>query len=166
VKHCLLLALLSVAGLAACSAPSEAASPSLQDALARDGACFARVYDAAHLAAHPQQTVTHFFVGAAGPEWRATETPGHFTVGFGFRLAGHDDLYSGIGICAPNGDALACTVEGDGGAFAVTRNGQGLRIAVERLEVEGPHDFSPDLALADNRVMLLSPAGAGACATS
>jgi hypothetical protein len=138
----------------------------LQQDLTRDGACYARTYDTAHLAAHPQQTVTSFFVGAAGAEWRSTETPGHFTVAFGFRITGHADLYSGIGICAPNGDALACDVEGDGGQFVIARNGDRLRVTLQRLEVEGAHDFSPDLAAADNRVMLLSPDQASACAAS
>lgn len=165
----ILIALAAFALISACSdatpAPAaEAGTPSLRDDLARDGACYTRAYNSAHMAAHPQQTVTNFFIGAAGPEWRATETPGHFNVAFGFRVTGHRDLYTGIGICAPSGSALACTVEGDGGEFTVARNGDGLRIGVQRLEIEGPNDFSPDFAQADNRVMLLSRAEASACA--
>jgi len=163
------IALAAVALITACSdatpAPAaEAATPSLRDDLTRDGACYARAYDAAHLASHPRQTVTKFYIGAAGPEWRATETPGHFNVAFGFRITGHRDLYSGIGICAPSGDDLACAVEGDGGEFTIARSGDGLRVGVQRLEVEGPNDFSPDLAQADNRVMLLPRAEVRACA--
>ena len=134
--------------------------------MTRDGACYARAYDAAHLAAHPQQTVTTFFVGAAGPEWRPTETPGHSAIAFGFHMTGRNDLYSGVAMCTPNGDALACDVEGDGGQFAIARNGEGLRVTLQRLEVEGPNDFSPDLAAADNRVMLLSAAQPSACAAT
>lgn len=172
VKAHLLTVLSAVLVFAACTAgePSSqaeaAAPPSLQQDLSRGGACYARTYDAAHLAAHPQQTVMTFFVGAAGPEWAPTETPRHSTVSFGFRIVGHSDLYSGVGNCAANGDALACDVEGDGGQFSIARNGDGLRITLQRLEVEGAHDFSPDLAAADNRVMLLSPADASACATA
>lgn len=166
-----LVALAALVVFAACSAgtpapQAEAASPSLQGDLTHDGACYARLYDAAHLASHPQQTVQTFFVGTAGAEWRPTETPGHSAVAFGFHITGHNDLYSGVAMCAPNGEALACDVESDGGSFAIARNGDGLRVTLRRLEVEGPNDFSPDLAAADNRVMLLPRAEASACAVS
>lgn len=172
MKRLPLIALTALLVLAACSEASapapqaEAATPSLQANLTQDGACYARTYDAAHLASHPRQTVTTFFIGAAGAEWRPTETPGHSAVSFGFHITGHNDLYSGVAMCAPNGEALACDAEGDGGSFAIARNGDGVRVTVQRLEVEGPNDFSPDLAAADNRVMLLTRAEASACATS
>jgi hypothetical protein len=166
-RHVLIACCALLFGACSAGAPTptaQAATSSLQADLTHDGACYARTYDTAHLAAHPQQTVTNFFVGAAGPEWRSTETAGHFAVSFGFRITGRGDLYSGAGMCAPNGEALSCDVEGDGGAFTIARNGDGLRITLRRLEVEGARDFSPDLAAGDNRVMLLSPAEAGACA--
>lgn len=151
-------------GVAVLWAPVGASTPSLSAALTQPRACFSRTYDAAHLAAHPRQTVRRFFVGAAGAEWRATQTPGHFNVAFGFQIAGHADTYTGIGICAPRGARLACDIEGDGGTFTIARNGDGLRIDAARIEVEGEHDFSPDLAAGDNRIMLLRPAAVEACA--
>jgi len=152
--------------MAASSAPVSAEAPTLFETLTRPSACFARSYDAAHLAAHPHQTVTRFFVGEAGPDWRATQTPGHFNVAFGFQIVGHSDTYAGVGICTPNGDRAACDIEGDGGAFTISRHDDGLRIDAARIEVEGANDFSPDLAASDNRVMLLRPAAATECSAS
>lgn len=133
--------------------------------LSATGACFTRDYDAAHLAAHPQQTVTHFHVGDAGEAWRSVQPPGRITIAFGFRVTGKPDLYSGVASCAPAGDAVLCEIEGDGGSFTVELQGDGVRVVAARIEVEGERDFSPDLAQADNRVMLLNSAPAGACST-
>ena len=69
-----------------------------------------------------------------------------------------------MALCEPRGALAACDIEGDGGRFSLERNGAGLRIRLARMQVEGMKDFSPDLALRDNRVMLLRPAPPPACA--
>ena len=135
----------------------------LYDTLTRSGVCFARSYDEAHLRAHPDQTVTRFFLGDPGSDWRETQSREHYNIAFGFRIVGNNDTFSGVAICAPRGVVAACDIEGDGGAFTVKRNGAGLRIRLGRMQAEGMHDFSPDLALRDNRVMLLRPAQSSAC---
>ena len=137
----------------------------LYDTLTRSGACFARSYSRAHLRAHPDQTVTRFFVGDPGSDWRRTQTRAHYSVAFGFRILGSNDAFSGVAICAPRGVVAACDIEGDGGAFTIERNGAGLLIRLGRMQVEGMHDFSPDLALRDNRVMQLRRAQRSACRT-
>lgn len=158
--------LLIAAGLAvAMSAGCTARGQTLYDTLTQSGACFARDYDAAHLSAHPDQTVTHFHLGDPGPDWRETQALDHYNVAFGFRTIGGDDTYSGVGICEPRDDLAACDIEADGGAFTIERNGEGLRIRLTRMQVEGMEDFSPDLALRDNRVMLLRPAPSATCAS-
>lgn len=146
--------------LGACG-PTQAQS--LYQTLARNGACFARSYDQAHLRAHPDQTVTHFFIGDPGPDWAETQSPAHYNLVFGFQVLGGADTYSGVAICEPRGARAACDIEGDGGSFTVERSGAGLRIRLERMQVEGMQDFSPDLALADNRVMLLGSAQSSTC---
>jgi hypothetical protein len=173
-RHALLAIVFFVATAGCGAAPtlseaapaSVAASPgaALVDALIAPGACFARVYDPAHLAAHPRQTVTRFALSDPGADWRATQTPGHFNLAFGFQLTSGADVYSGVGICQPDSERVNCDIEGDGGSFSITANGDGLRITVSRMQVEGQNDFSPDLAEADNRIMLLRRADAGACA--
>ena len=146
----------------ACAAQAQ----TLYDSLTERGACFARDYDAAHLRAHPDQTVTHFHLGDPGPDWRDAQTQGHYNLAFGFLVVGGDDVYAGIGICEPRGAMAACDIESDGGAFTIEPNGSGLRIRLTRMQAEGMSDFSPDLALSDNRVMLLYPAPSAACAAS
>jgi hypothetical protein len=146
--------------LGACG-PTHAQS--LYDTLTHNGACFARTYDEAHLRAHPDQTVTHFFLGDPGSDWVEAQTPAHYNLAFGFQVVGSTDAYSGVAICEPQGALAACDIESDGGSFTVERNGAGLRIRLERMQVEGMQDFSPDLALRDNRVMLLRPAQSSVC---
>ena len=159
------LAILTAACLAAAGACAAADTQSLYNTLTRADACFARAYDEAHLRAHPDQTVTRFFLAAPGAEWRETQTDTHYNLAFGFEVLGSADTYSGVAICEPRGVAAACDIEGDGGSFTIERSGAGLRIRLERMQVEGMQDFSPDLALRDNRVMLLQPAQSAACAS-
>jgi hypothetical protein len=152
--------------LTSCSGPpSYPTTPSLVEELHTPGACYARVYDAAHLAAHPNQTVTRFFLGDPGEAWRATRSPGQFSVAFGFQVVDRQEIYSGVGICEARGAGASCDIEGDGGSFTIEPDGEDLRIVAARIEVEGPSDFSPDLALADNRVMLLRRAQTSECPT-
>jgi hypothetical protein len=143
----------------ACTARAQ----TLYDTLTQSNACFARDYDAAHLRAYPDQTVTHFHLGDPGSDWRDAQRPEHYNVAFGFRIVGDGGDYSGMGICEPRGAAAACDIESDGGAFTIEPNGAGLRIRLARMQAEGMSDFSPDLALGDNRVMLLFPAPGSAC---
>jgi hypothetical protein len=150
--------------LAGCpGAPARSPAPGLVERLTASGACYSRVYDAAHLSAHPRQTVTRFFLGDPGDAWRATQSPGHFNVAFGFQIVDRQDIYAGVGICEPSGTGASCDVEGDGGSFTIEPTGEDLRIVAARIQVEGPSDFSPDLAFADNRVMLLRRGQAREC---
>lgn len=158
----LTVACATAACLTAAGACAAADTQSLYDALTRSGACFARTYDEAHLRVHPDQTVTRFFLGAPGAEWRDTQTDAHYNLAF--EVLGNADTYSGVAICEPGGAAAACDIEGDGGSFTIERSGAGLRIRLERMQLEGMQDVSPDLALRDNRVMLLQPAQRSACA--
>src|SRR5262245_10412350 len=95
--------------LASCSGPPVAQpAPSVVEALAAPGACYARSYDEAHLAAHPRQTVTRFFLGDPGEAWRASSPPGHFNIAFGFQLTDHPGAYTGVGICERRGEGASC----------------------------------------------------------
>lgn len=151
------------AGEVAAGAASSEGRPDLSERLTAPGACYARTYDAAHLAAHPRQTVTRFFIGDPGAAWRASQAPGEIVVLFGFELLGRSNLYTGVAVCEPTENHVQCAIEGDGGNFALAANGDGLRVTATRVQVEGATDFSPDIAQADNRVMLLHPAQSSQC---
>lgn len=125
--------------------------------------CFARHYGAEHLARNPRQRVTQIFVKRERVEVREENGTPRFTVRLGFRLKGGADAYSTLALCTRAGTGADCSGEGDTGAFRLELRGEALRIAVERLEVEGENGSSPDLAASDDRVFLLQPAEAGAC---
>jgi len=130
----------------------------------KDGApgCFARAYDAKHLAAHPRQRVTHI---ALGPSRLGAPTPpGAFEVTFSLVLKGDGGSYQSEGICRATAKAVTCDAEGDGGRFTIRPDGRNILIRIERLVLEGASDVTPDLAVGgDDRVLRLSPGPDSAC---
>lgn len=126
--------------------------------------CYARTYDATHLAAHPDQRVRQFFATANAAE--GNDSNGAFYLAFGFVLRDSDERFSSEARCRPQGAGAACQAEGDGGSFTLAPRPDGLLLAVsDFLAVEGPETFSPDLAGSDDRAFRLYPSEAGACAT-
>ena len=130
----------------------------------RDGAtpCYARTYDAKHLADNPKQKVIHFFVTRSEAEHMAP--PKTFDVAFGFRLKDSTDAFSSEAGCVAKGDGALCSAEGDGGQFRLTPREDGLLVTiVERLELEGMESFSPNLADSDDRELRLYASLPDAC---
>ena len=127
--------------------------------------CFARAYSTDELRRKPRQTVTNFFVWHAQPDPRRAENPRTFEIEFGFRVRPSQRLFTARATCRDGGGPIACNIEGDGGAFTIEPNGDGLRITISRVEVEGQKGFSGDLAKGDNRVMLLISSPLTACST-
>jgi hypothetical protein len=121
--------------------------------------CYARTYDAKHLAAHPRQRLKSISLAAAG---HGNEDE----LRYAFRLKSGTDHYTGLAVCRPRGKGAHCLVEGDGGDFSLAPAGGGLRLTVgQRWIVEGAHGFSPDLARGgDDRIVLLRRAQPAACA--
>ena len=136
------------------AAPAQAAL--LDDYFGGGGSCYSRVYDRAHLASHPDQLVTEIHLGSstiADPGFDGT------LLEFGFTLRG-GNRYSAVAYCERNG----CGLEGDGGNFALARDGNALQLSVgDFLALEGARDFSPDLTESDDTVFLLYPSRASAC---
>lgn len=124
--------------------------------------CFARVYDARHLAAHPKQQLTHFALTASK---YPSSVKGEFDVTFQFRVKGHGEAFEGEGICRGGPHTANCGVEGDGGHFTMKADGKGLLLTLAEVGVEGETEFSPVLGVAgdDDRVVRLRPAPASAC---
>ncbi len=124
--------------------------------------CYARVYDRDHLAGHPRQKVTHFFVTYGEDD--TGRPPKSFDMAFGFLLKGSRDVFTGLARCMVKGDGAACLVEGDGGAFTLTPRPDGLLVSVNgRLEIEGVDSFSPDLHESDDRDFRLYASTAELC---
>ena len=127
--------------------------------------CFARAYSTDELKRKPRQTVTNFFVWHAQPDPRKAEHPRTFEVEFGFRVRPSQKLFTARATCRDGGGPIACNIEGDGCSFTIEPNGDGLRVTISRVEVEGQKGFSGDLAMGDNRVMLLLSSPLTACST-
>lgn len=156
---------LAMAALAAFLVPAAAGAEPIFDRLTGHGEdpCFARAYDAAHLARHPRQRVTHIHLARERVEVADENRRDRFTVRIGFRLRGDSDRYATLAVCTPTGRGADCLGEGDSGEFTLSLSGEALRIDVGRLEVEGERGSSPDLAAGDDRVFLMREAPGAAC---
>jgi hypothetical protein len=124
--------------------------------------CYIRSYDAAHLKAHPRQTVARFRLSQDG---KPPETPaaGQFGLDLALKIAGDSDDYGGLAICTPAGDGASCYVEGDQGEFTLAPRGDGLAVTVTRMSIEGGRGFSRPLEKGDNSPIHLAPAPPDAC---
>ena len=146
--------------LPAMAAPAAAASL-FRDWQAGGPHCYARTYDAKHLAAHPRQLLTSFTLSDGPPG--ATRAKGTLEISVSFTVRGRKEVYGTLGICRDGGASLRCGVEGDGGSFTVTRDGKGLLLRIRRLATEG-ETFSPEVAVtSDDRLVRLHPAPASVC---
>lgn len=145
----------------AAQAPEPSAAP-LVDTLFEGGTCYLATFDAAALAAREGQTVVTFLVVDPGADVRALDTEERKHVGFAFQIAEDADIYTGYGACTRAPGAASCYIEGDGGEFALTPTDAGLRVAITRMEVEGPERISPDLAAAPANRTLDLARGSGA----
>jgi hypothetical protein len=132
----------------------------------RDGAapCYARTYDAEHLAANPKQRVRRIFVIHSDID--DLHPPKSFEVLFGFKLRGSKDSFTSEAGCSATRAGAECSVEGDGGTFKLSPDsGGGLLLTNDdRLQLEGSESFSPDLAKGgDDRLLILYPSPAEEC---
>jgi hypothetical protein len=158
-KSTLLMSLIAVA-----AATSGVKADTVHKRFFAGDSCYARTYEAAHMRKKPQQTVRHFYVTAEPIDPFRQERPGTFEVKFGFEVKGRKGNYQGMAECREAGATVLCLVEGDGGSFSMAANEYRLKVVLGgRLEIEGERDVSPDLAKADNRVMLLDPSDPYAC---
>lgn len=150
---------MSVVALAFAVCVGPAAASELAGAWFADGRCYQRVYDAAHLARNPGQQTTRIWVGGRSGDARLSA--GELNLGLDTRAGGG---FSGMAVCRDSSITLVCGIEGDGGNVRLMRQGQELRVTiVDRLQLEGARDFSPELGGRDDRVFVLRRASASAC---
>ena len=131
----------------------------------RDGVipCFARIYDADHLSAHPRQRVTHFFLRHS--EVEDLTPPESFDVVIGYRLKGSTDTFVTEAGCGAEDDGADCSAEGDAGSFKLAPHPEGVLVVIDdRLYLEGRVSWSPDLAKdGDDSPILLKPSPTADC---
>lgn len=152
---------LAWAGLPLLLAAPAGAVPAFKD-WTPGNPCYARTYDAKHLAAHPKQQLTHFALSASS--LNPPLQKGEFEVTFSFRVKGHKEVYESEGICRGGPLTATCGVEADGGQFTMKADGDGLLLTITRIAVEGETDFSPDIGVGgDDRKVRLHLAAKSAC---
>jgi hypothetical protein len=105
------------------------AGPALAD---EKSGCFARVYDRAHLAKHPDQLVTsgrlHIYPaprGSAHANWFALR----------FQVRGREATLRTEGFCVKEGPGLRCQVECDGGGVRVEHCTGHVMMHLDRITV-------------------------------
>jgi len=129
-------------------------------------ACYARTYDAGHLAAHPRQKVRaitlDFEASRADSEGN---TPLRFLVGLGVMLKDKQGWYASPAFCgeSPQG-GFQCFLEGDGGRFRLVTSGPVMKIALSgEVAIEGDDFISFGGKASDDNVFILKPAPQKVC---
>lgn len=121
--------------------------------------CFARDYDAAHLASHPAQRVTSL---ALSPD-RTAVGEIYLWLWITGTIRGTDDQLEAMAACEPVGDILDCSMEGDAGEFTI-KPAKGGAILLE----VGPYGMTFEIGSdvvtlepdrGDDRTFLLRPTG-------
>lgn len=111
--------------------------------------CYLRVYDDAHLKAHPKQTVRRIFIDFDA-DARSDETRKNgaddFEAGIGFMLKRSPEWYGQALSCKTAGGHFECYLEADGGTLSLTPRGDALRLEVtggagSDIHAEGEKDF-------------------------
>lgn len=143
--------------------PASAVAKTFHEAWTASGVtCFARSYDSQHLASHPLQRLTRFSMRES--TLGNPVEPGWFAVSLSFTLKGDPQLFQSEAFCEDAAVTVRCILEADGGRFTMRAEDASLLLTIERIETEGPEDFSPDLAVGgDDRVVRLFPSSTKFC---
>ena len=127
--------------------------------------CFAHRYDAAHLAKHPRQILESLTVEL----FRApTVDDPIWQVSIEARMVGNTKRWGNSGTCSAEKDALRCGLDGDSGQVVLKRAGDGVRLAIESLNLDVLDSPLPNAGIAlgrnDPREAALRPADREDCA--
>lgn len=167
-------------------AQDEKSSPMPSHLPLRTEACFGRVYDPAHLSAHPRQRVTAFHIARefkADPNSEYEPTPesearnadgsdGRISVTAYVRFRDRKGVYAnGLSCWKTDGAKVLCGIDCDGGSFALRPAGQSLLLDNNGFVVVGGCGASEDeqeneehvLPGADDRTFRLDPKPFAAC---
>jgi hypothetical protein len=128
-----------------------------QELFPRPDSCYARDYDAAHLASHPVQRVTSL---ALSPD-RTAVGEIYLWLWISGTIRGTGDRLEALAACEPIGAYLECSMEGDAGEFSIKPAANGailLEVGPYGMTFEIGGDavtFDPDRG--DDRSFLLRP---------
>ena len=144
--------------------PVSAGAETMADTHFARNFCWERSYSTAHLAEHPEQTVTSFRIGRA--PLGHPRAPGKLAMELTLTFRGANGGRGGEEIpwaaeCRPNEDALRCFLEGDAGEFRIEAAGQDILVTVgeEGLSFEGRELHLLQADEGDDRAFLLRRCG-------
>ena len=161
--------------LALVAAPASAGT--FEDVFGKT-ACYVRAYDAAHLAAHPNQQTRRLALSFGKTNQDGSPaTAKNFNLYVSAKRRGSTQEYEGLAFCEAAGEGFDCQREGDMGSFRLTvAPGGRLKLETNRTTFEGndffiiedgtftiERDNKITTGKADDSVFLLDPAPAGNC---
>jgi hypothetical protein len=126
--------------------------------------CYKRTYDKAHMAKHPNQMVTMIELAYA-PATDPAYIEGFGPIAFGLSVltrSSQNEIVGNVALCRNEGQAVFCGMEGDGGAFIVTRAGP-TKI---RLDISVELTFETDRFISlgsDDKIFVLEKTAARNC---
>ena len=140
-------------------------------------ACFARSYDAAHLARHPHQRITRMAFmlrvssysteGPTQPAPRLEERV-YYQFGMAVQRRGETRTLRASGNCSGN-DKIGCHVDCDSGGVEIARSGESILVTLDNergIQMLGDCDGAKGVwikAGVDDKVFRVDPAPAEAC---
>ena len=136
--------------------------------------CWARVYDAVHLAKHPGQKVSSMTLSISAREGASENAPGDYRAKITARMRDKPDTYSNLdgARCVASGDKLSCFTDGFFlSRFSVERAGKNAKVAIrnadEHLALVPGVDLGGFIVLSpanpEHTLFLLNPAPAKTC---
>jgi hypothetical protein len=127
--------------------------------------CFARVYDRAHLAKHPDQRVTAVKLHIHRPPPEYSSTNGFYWFLVQFKVRGRDETLRSGGACREEAPGLMrCGVDCDGGGVNVAPRGDHAMMYLQAITVTTCGDKEEELTGGkDDRVFRLDRADQRVC---
>ena len=136
--------------------------------------CWARVYDAVHLAKHPGQKVAAITLSIAAREGASGDAPGDYRAKLTALMRDKPDTYSNPGgsRCVASGETLSCFTDGFFlGKFSLEHAGKNMKLAIsgadEHVALVPGIDLSSFVVLSpenpEHTLFLLNPAPAKTC---
>ena len=136
-----------------------------------DSACFMRIYDAAHLKAHPKQLVRQIRIAHRGT---ADDGTLYISLDINLRKRANNGTYdyNSGGYCKGKGASLVCTPEWDAGRFTISAGKNGTLVVRNAALIVNPSNYDSediadnavDLGKSDDATWILSPVYPENCA--
>lgn len=141
----------SIAMLIPVAAAAAAERPLARELPPNRAACWERVYDEAHLKAHPRQLVAAVRLVHLPQTWQARTGSFYVQLYFNLRerraITGYDFQLGGF--CKPNGKALRCEPEWDAGTWRIERGPNGTLVVRNGNITVNPNPYDAE-EIADN----------------